>query len=56
MRVDVLGIAASSVHYWTTCPRTNGPVPPLPESLTLRWHVARHPCDDEPYLVGVDFE
>lgn len=54
---DALSIAVGAVDYFTNCPR-NGPgmgtLPLVP--FTVRWFVAHHPCDDGPYLVGVDFE
>lgn len=53
---DVLAIVVGAIDYWLNCPRTDGNTPPELESVTVRWHVAVHPCRDAPYLVGVDFE
>lgn len=47
-RDDPLSIAVSAVDYWHAYQE------PVSE-LELRWHVARHPCDGEPYVAGIDF-
>lgn len=46
---DLLGLAVSGIAYWLS-------VYPPRSPLTVCWHVARHPCDGEPYVAGVWFD
>jgi hypothetical protein len=46
---DTLSLAVSGVMYF----QSGGQ--PAPSEIVLRWHLAVHPCDGAPYVVGIDF-
>lgn len=43
-----LDMAVRMADYFSTGSK------PLGDSFEGQWHVARHPCDDSPYLVGIE--
>lgn len=45
---DVLSLAVWGVDYWLS---ERAPV----DELVIRWAMDAHPCDGQPYVVGLEF-